>query len=299
MDGFLNLIKPTGLTSHDVVRRVRRIAGKGVKVGHAGTLDPAASGVLPMALGYATRLIEYLADSRKGYVGLVRLGVRTTTDDAEGEQIEAATVPPLSDAQIEAALDPLRGLIAQVPPIYSALHHQGRRLYELARAGETVELKARPVMVYSLGWAWEGEGLLRIEVECGKGTYIRSIARDIGEALGCGAHLAGLQRTFVGPFHQEAAVTLEQLLAAPERLPALLLPPEFALDDWQALRLDEAQAARVRGGMTVQVAQDDPQITQIANPTRARAHGPDGALIALLRREGELWQPEKVFVGRQ
>jgi tRNA pseudouridine55 synthase len=145
-------------------------------------------------------------------------------------------------------------------------------------------------MIYSLSWAWAGPELLRIEVECGKGTYIRSLARDIGAALGCGAHLAGLERTFVGAFHRERAVTLEQLLAAPERLPALLLPPAFAVDDWPAVHLNEAEAARVRNGMPVHLA-------EALAGDRARAHEPDGSLLAVLRREGELWRPSKVFAG--
>jgi len=291
MNGFLNINKPAGLTSHDVVARVRRLVGKGVKVGHAGTLDPAATGVLPLALGQATRLIEYLvADTRKGYVGLVRLGVRTATDDAEGELVAAAPVPTLEDAQIEAAVARLRGNILQVPPIYSALHHDGKRLYELARAGQTVELAPRPVIIYSLSWERTSADTLRITVECGKGTYIRSLARDIGATLGCGAHLAALERTFVGAFRIEAAATLDALLAEPARLPTLLLPPELAVAEWPAAQLDETDAQRVRNGMALQL----PELVG----ERARAHGPDGALLALLRREGEQWRPEKVFAGR-
>lgn len=296
MHGFLNINKPAGLPSHDVVARVRRLAGKGVKVGHAGTLDPAATGVLPVALGHGTRLIEYLADAHKGYRGLVRLGVTTATDDAEGEVIATAPVPPLSDEQIEAAIAPLRGTIMQVPPRYSALHHEGRRLYELARAGQEVELAPRPVTIHSLTWAWAGPDTLRIEVECGKGTYIRSLARDIGAALGCGAHLATLERTFVGPFRLSEAVALDDLLAQPERLPSLLLPPETAVIGWRALTLSDADARRVRNGLPVRLANGDAGGSQDeAEPLRARAHGPDGALLALMRRDGELWRPEKVF----
>jgi tRNA pseudouridine55 synthase len=287
MHGFLNINKPAGLTSHDVVARVRRLAGKGVKVGHAGTLDPAATGVLPLALGQATRLIEHLADARKGYSGLVRLGVTTTTEDAEGEVTARAQLPPLSDEQVEVAVAALRGEIMQVPPIYSALHHEGKRLYELARAGQEVELAPRPVSIHSLSWAWAAPDTLRIEVECGKGTYIRSLARDIGAALGCGAHLASLERTFVGPFALADAAALDELLAEPRRLPGLLLPPETAVIGWPVLTLHADDARRVRNGLPV----------SLAGPSgaRARAHGPDGALLALMRRDGELWRPEKVF----
>lgn len=294
MNGFLNIAKPAGLTSHDVVARVRRLAGRGVKVGHAGTLDPAATGVLPVALGAATRLIEHLADARKGYVGRVRLGATTTTDDAEGEVLETRPVPPFDEATIEAALAPLRGAIMQVPPMYSALHHEGRRLYDLARAGQTLELAPRPVVVHRLDWARDGADLL-LTVECGKGTYIRSLARDLGVALGCGAHLAALERTFVGPFHLAGAVTLDALLADPGLLPAALLPPETAVADWYAFHLDAAQARRVANGMPVSLPTLAGMSEADAPGLRARAHAPDGSLIALLRREGEAWRPEKVF----
>lgn len=287
MDGFLNLDKPAGLTSHDVVARVRRVAGRGVKVGHAGTLDPGATGVLPVALGQATRLIEYLTDTRKGYRGLVRLGTTTSTDDAEGEVLERRAVPPLADAQIEAAVAPLRGPIMQVPPMYSALHHQGRRLYDLARAGQTVTLDPRPVEVYRLDWAWSGEQELELVVECGKGTYIRALARDLGAALGCGAHLAALTRTRVGPFTLERAIGLEPLIADRAMLPGALLPPETAVANFPVAHLDAATARRVTNGLPVSLPELEGE--------EARAHGPEGQLIAMLRREGPRWHPVKVF----
>lgn len=287
MHGFLTIDKPAGPTSHDVVARVRRVAGRGMKVGHAGTLDPAATGVLPVALGYATRLIEYLADARKGYIGTVRLGVTTTTDDAEGDVLETRPVPSLDDATIEAAVAPLRGAILQVPPIYSALHHAGRRLYDLARAGQAPTLPARPVMIEHLVWSRADPEHLQLEVVCGKGTYIRSLARDIGAALGCGGHLASLRRTFVGPFRLTEALALEHLPADPAALARHLAPPEVALAGWPAVRLDAAAAGRVAHGLAL-------RLPDLAGE-RARAHGPDGALLAVLRREGDTWHPEKVF----
>jgi len=289
MHGFVNIDKPAGITAHDVVARIRRLAGRGVRVGHAGTLDPAATGVLPIALGYATRLIEYLAATHKGYVGLVRLGISTATDDATGAVIATSPPPAFDDQTIEAAIAPLRGSILQVPPIYSALHYQGRRLYELARAGQAPELAPRPVTVYRLDWEWAGRDTLRISVECGKGTYIRSLARDIGVALGCGAHLADLRRTFVGPFTLATACTLDSLAAEPARLVTALLPPELAVADWPVANLDAETARRVAHGMPVNL----PELSG----ERARAHGPDGALLALLRHEAESWRPEKVFHG--
>jgi tRNA pseudouridine55 synthase len=288
MHGFLNIDKPAGMTSHDVVARVRRLVARGVKVGHAGTLDPAATGVLPVALGHATRLIEYLGDARKGYSGLVRLGVTTDTDDAEGAVTASAPVPPLSPEQIEAAVAPLRGAIMQVPPMYSALHHNGQRLYDLARAGKTVELEARPVQIDELCWELAGHDALAITVVCGKGTYIRCLARDIGAALGCGAHLAALRRTFVGPFNGVDAVALAALQADPAGLPSLLMPPEAALASWPVARLDPERERRVRNGMSVEIAD--------ATGEYVRALDADGALLAVLRHEGGAWRPEKVFL---
>ncbi|WP_322511049.1 tRNA pseudouridine(55) synthase TruB [Chloroflexus sp.] len=286
--GFVVIDKPAGLTSHDVVARVRRLVGRLVKVGHAGTLDPAATGVLPVALGSATRLIDQLVDARKGYVGVVRLGVQTTTDDAEGEPLATCAVPSLTIAEIEAVLDRFRGDILQQPPAFSALHVDGQRAYALARAGNEVTLAPRPVRVERLELlAWTPPDVT-IAVECGKGVYIRALARDIGTALGCGAHLAALQRTFVGPFRLEQAVPLAALTDRAV-LAQHLLPPETALLDWPILLLDEADARRVLHGMAIFAGQ----------PTadRARAHDPAGRLIALLRRDGERWQPVKVFSG--
>jgi tRNA pseudouridine55 synthase len=286
MNGFLNINKPTGLTSHDVVARVRRLAGKGVKVGHAGTLDPAADGVLPLALGSATRLIEYLTDARKGYRGVVQLGVRTDSDDAEGAVIAERPVPPLDAATIAAAVAPLRGTISQIPPAYSAIHVGGKRAYDLARSGEHVELAPRTVTIERLDVVATTATTLTIDVECSKGTYIRALARDIGAHLGCGAHLAALTRTFVGAFTLDNATALADLQAHPELLAARLLPPETAITAWPAIFLDGAAAQRVRNGLPLTLP-DQPG-------ERLRAHAAEGALVALLEREGDQWRPMKV-----
>jgi tRNA pseudouridine55 synthase len=287
MNGFLNINKPTGLTSHDVVARVRRLAGKGVKVGHAGTLDPAADGVLPLALGSATRLIEYLTDARKGYRGVVQLGVQTDSDDAEGAVIAERPVPPLDAATIEAAVAPLRGVIQQIPPAYSAIHVGGKRAYDLARSGEHVELAPRTVTIERLDVVAMTNTTLTIDVECSKGTYIRALARDIGENLGCGAHLAALTRTFVGAFTLENATALADLQAHPELLAARLLAPETAISDWPAVSLDAVATQRIRNGMPLTLP-DQPG-------ERVRAHTADGALVGLLARAGEQWRPVKVL----
>lgn len=283
MHGFLNIDKPAGMTSHDVVARVRRLMRQ-KRVGHAGTLDPAATGVLVVALGQATRLIEYVQDeTRKGYLATVRLGVTTATDDAEGEIVETQAVPALDRATVEQALAAFRGAIQQVPPIYSALHHEGQRLYELARAGVTVDIPARTVLVYHLRLIDIKLPDLLLDIECGKGTYIRSIARDLGAALGCGAHLAALRRTAVGTFGIADSATLEALEA---NAAVPLLPPVTAVQDWPMIVVEGEQAASLRNGRAIAL--------DLAGE-RARAHLAGGALLALLAREGELWKPAKVF----
>jgi tRNA pseudouridine55 synthase len=307
MHGFLNIDKPAGMTSHDVVAHIRR-AARQKRVGHAGTLDPAATGVLVVALGNATRLIEYVQDSTsKRYLATVQLGTTTTTDDAEGEVLTTSAVPALDRAAIEQALEPFCGEIMQVPPMYSALHHQGRRLHELAREGIVVELAARPVVIERLELIDWIAPLLTLDVMCSKGTYIRSLARDLGEALGCGAHLQALRRTAVGTFLIEDAVPLDTvtgwqgdevtkaldtitLTPAPPHLVTLsarLLPPELAVADWPAVALGSVAAQRVRNGLAIELPD--------TNADRVRAHGPEGALLALLVRAGDVWKPQKVF----
>jgi tRNA pseudouridine55 synthase len=308
MHGFLNIDKPAGMTSHDVVAHIRRAAQQ-KRVGHAGTLDPAATGVLVVALGNATRLIEYVQDSTsKRYLATVHLGATTTTDDAEGEVLATAAVPPLDRAAIERALEPFRGEIMQAPPMYSALHHQGRRLYELAREGIVVERAARPVTIERLELLDWSSPLLTLDIMCSKGTYIRSLARDLGESLGCGAHLQALRRTAVGAFLIEDAVPLDRVAGwrgegarvgqidsnavtpsppHPLTLSQVLLPPEIAVADWPAVTLGAEAVRQVRNGLAIELTG--------ADADRVRAHGPEGALLALLVRAGDLWRPAKVF----
>ncbi len=308
MHGFLNIDKPAGMTSHDVVAHIRRAAQQ-KRVGHAGTLDPAATGVLVVALGNATRLIEYVQDSTsKRYLATVYLGATTTTDDAEGEVLATAAVPPLGRAAIEQTLEPFRGEILQVPPMYSALHHQGRRLHELARAGIVVERAARPVTIERLELLDWSSPLLTLDIMCSKGTYIRSLARDLGESLGCGAHLQALRRTAVGAFLIEDAVPLDTVTGwqgegvrvgqidsnavtpsppHPLTLSQALLPPEIAVADWPVVVLSAEAVRQVRNGLAIELTGTDAD--------RARAHGPEGDLLALLVRAGERWKPTKVF----
>jgi tRNA pseudouridine55 synthase len=287
MHGFLNIDKPAGITSHDVVARVRR-AARQKRVGHAGTLDPAATGVLVVALGGATRLIEYVQEATsKRYLASICLGVTTTTDDTQGEILTSAPVPTLDPVTIEQALDQFRGQIMQVPPMYAALHHQGRRLHELARAGIVVERAARAVTIEQLDVLDWSPPVLVVDVMCSKGTYIRSLARDLGQVLGCGGHLKALKRTAVGTFLIEQATPLSQLEAERVDIMSILLPPELAVTDWPAVQLTVEMASQVRNGQSIAIEGLDAE--------RARAQNPDGSLLALLTRVGTIWQPEKVF----
>jgi tRNA pseudouridine55 synthase len=215
MDGIFNIDKATGMTSHDVVARVRRLIGQR-RVGHAGTLDPLASGVLPVLVGQATRLAEYLSESGKAYRASVRFGVVTTTYDAEGEVVRVApeAALALTRERIETVLPQFLGEQEQVPPVYSAIKRDGQPLYALARAGREVTPEPRRVRIDALHIVAWAPPDLALDVECGKGTYIRSLAYDLGERLGPGAHLAALVRTRSGPFRLAQSVTLERLAAA-------------------------------------------------------------------------------------
>ncbi len=247
-DGILLLDKPVGITSNAALSRAKRIIGI-KKAGHAGTLDPMASGLLVLCFGQATKVAAFLLDADKTYEAEVRLGVTTDSEDAEGKVLDRKSVPVFEEAQIEAVLERFRGPIEQVPPMHSALKHKGKRLYELARKGESVERPPRSVVIHSLELTGREEEILCLRVSCSKGTYIRSLARDIGEALGCGAHLTGLRRTASAPFDIADAVGLPALESlAPEQARALLVPPDRALEHLPALELDDQQAHRICHG---------------------------------------------------
>ncbi|HEX8524147.1 MAG TPA: tRNA pseudouridine(55) synthase TruB [Tepidisphaeraceae bacterium] len=211
--GVLNVDKPAGLTSARVVSKVKRLLPKGVKIGHAGTLDPFATGVLLLLVGKATRHCEQLMGQPKAYDATIKFGATTATDDLEAEEVPWPGAQPVTLEAIEQALERFVGAIQQRPPVFSALKVGGRRGYDLARQGDAVELAARTVQVYEIEvmeFTWP---LLRLRIACGRGTYIRSIARDLGEALNVGGHLTALRRTRIGQFHVEQSVTLEKLLA--------------------------------------------------------------------------------------
>jgi len=213
LEGVINLDKPAGESSARLVARVKRLLPRGVKIGHAGTLDPFATGVLLLLVGKATKSCELLMGQRKGYEATVRLGARTATDDPEApEEVVEVETPP-DEAAVREAAGRLVGAIAQRPPAFSAMKVGGQRAYKLARQGEIVEMKERVVHVYELevvSYAWP---VARVRVECGRGTYVRAIARDLGEGLGVGGYLTELRRTFVGAFHVRESLTIERLTA--------------------------------------------------------------------------------------
>ncbi|MBI2877640.1 MAG: tRNA pseudouridine(55) synthase TruB [Candidatus Tectomicrobia bacterium] len=220
MDGILNLHKPVGMTSHDVVKRVRRILTM-KRIGHAGTLDPGASGVLLVCVGRGTKLVEQLMNLSKVYRGTMRLGVKTDTQDAWGQVIWESPGFQVTPEQLQATFLEFTGPIQQIPPMFSALKHQGRRLYDLARQGIQVERQPREVQVRALRLLEISGPLVNFEVECSRGTYVRTLCSDMGDRLGCGAHLSRLERTRVGPFTLEASLTLEALeglKATPQQL---------------------------------------------------------------------------------
>ncbi|HET7676237.1 MAG TPA: tRNA pseudouridine(55) synthase TruB [Candidatus Limnocylindrales bacterium] len=299
LDGVLVVDKPAGPTSHDVVGLVRRLSGVH-RVGHGGTLDPFASGVLPVFLGHATRVVEYHMADEKAYRAVVAFGASSTTDDLEGELTPGEGGLPSRDV-VEAALESFRGPIEQVPPAHSAVKVGGRKAYELARHGETVELKARSVRILALGlvdWSDDPERpTATLEVRCTAGTYIRALARDLGAALGCGAYLVALTRTASGPFRIEDAHSLERLRAAlaDGRVQELLLPPDVGLDAMPRLMLDEGSLAIIARGQPLRLR--GVEMPQPGPDGRYRLADEGGRLAAIARLDGGRLQPEKVFVA--
>lgn len=292
LNGFLNIDKPLGLTSHDVVAQIRRKSRKTTgtkKVGHAGTLDPAATGVLIVCMGKATRLSEYAMRSAKQYRATVRLGIVTDTYDADGEVIRERDTNHITRADVERVLPRFTGEISQVPPMYSAIKQGGKKLYELARQGETVERAARDVSIHQLEIIeWDAPTFV-LDVRCSSGTYIRSLAFDIGEALGVGGSLAGLIRTRSGGFTLEEAVSLDDLMRDETDLSDYLLTPRVAFDDWHVVPVDDEAIQAIIQGRTIPI--DDETA-----PAEAIAIEPDGHLLAILERRGSRWKPHKVFI---
>ncbi len=299
LDGILVVDKPQGPTSHDVVALVRRLAATR-RVGHGGTLDPFATGVLPIFLGHGTRVVEYHATDTKGYRATVCFGAASTTDDLEGDLTPAESPAPSREA-VEAALDGFRGPIAQRPPAFSAVKVSGRRAYAIARAGGPVDLPERQVTIHGLTLlGWDGSDADRpvaiVDVRCSAGTYIRAIARDLGQRLGNAAYLGALARTASGPFVLEDAVSLEAIRAAaaesPSGLAPLLLPIDAGLDAYPEITLTPDETEAIARGQFVSPAGG------IASPgERYRLRTPDGALAAIASRAGGRLAPDKVFIA--
>jgi tRNA pseudouridine55 synthase len=268
LHGVLLLDKPLGLTSNDALQRARRLL-RAEKAGHTGTLDPLATGLLPLCFGAATKFAQVSLEADKRYLATLRLGLTTTTGDAEGDVLRERPVTSGREA-IEAACHALTGEIRQVPPMHSALKHQGRALYEYARAGVEIERAERPVTIHAIdivGWNAAGRDELTLDVRCSKGTYIRTLAEDLGEALGCGAHLSGLRRTGSGGLNLTHAITLEALEAmTEEQRSAQLLPPDQLLAGWPTVRLDAGEAARFLTGLRRRVAEPDREHVRVLGP---------------------------------
>lgn len=254
--GVLLLDKPIGMTSNAALQKVKRLF-RARKAGHTGSLDPLASGLLPICMGEATKISSFLLNADKRYRTEVTLGVKTTTADAEGEVLETRPVGELTSDAVEQVLDRFRGQIEQVPPMHSAIKVQGEPLYKLAHQGIEVERQPRAVTIYQLDLlALEADRLV-LDIRCSKGTYVRTLAEDIGEALGCGGHVSALRRTEVGHFSLDSAVTMERLEAdregGPEALDVHLLPTESVVDNWPDVRLSDDAAYYLRMGQAVLV----------------------------------------------
>lgn len=280
--GILLLDKPQGLSSNQALQKARRLflADKG---GHTGSLDPLATGLLPICFGEATKIAGLLLGARKAYAAECVLGATTTTDDAEGDVVERRPVPPLDDDAIRAAMAALSGRITQVPPVYSALKQGGEPLYRRARRGEDVAAPARVVEVHRFELRGRDGDRLRLEVECGSGTYVRSLVRDLGERLGCGAHVTALRRLWVEPFLQPAMFTLELLEALAAggvgALDACLLPIERGLASLPRLDVSDAEAVLLGQGRR-------PMRKQASAMPLACAIDPDDRLVALVEVDG-------------
>jgi tRNA pseudouridine55 synthase len=305
VDGILVVDKPVGPTSHDIVALVRRLAGTR-KIGHGGTLDPFASGVLPLYLGLATRVVEFHLAARKAYRATIVFGAASTTDDLEGELSPAAGPPPARDA-VAAALAGFLGTHEQRPPAFSARKVGGRRAYALARRGETPELKPRAVTFETLELvAWDdadpAHPMAVVDVACSAGTYVRALARDLGEAVGSGAHLGALRRTGSGPFDLADARPLDEIRAAAAegRLAAFLLPVGSGLDDLPAVELVPGELRAVaHGGWTGRAERLGAAAAMAGEGSAVRLLAPDGTLAAIARvASGGRLLPDKVLLDR-
>lgn len=311
VNGIVVVDKPAGMTSHDVVAVARRLF-QTKRIGHTGTLDPDATGVMVLCLGMATRLAEYLSAARKHYIAEVTFGIETDTQDASGKVLTETDASHLTEEAVRALLPRFQGRIQQVPPMMSALHHEGQRLYELARAGVVVERAAREVEIESLAltsWTPAAHPIARLEITCSTGTYIRTLAADLGAAAGAGALMRTLRRTWVGEsearaftLQQAASIDVLRAHAEAHTLADVVLPPAAALADWPQVRLTPEETTRIRQGRALDTADLDAA-------RRTNWPAPDlemecrsvalldetGELIAVARPDESRLQPVKVF----
>ncbi|TAK01498.1 MAG: tRNA pseudouridine(55) synthase TruB [Chloroflexota bacterium] len=301
LDGVLVLAKPPGPTSHDVVALARRLTGTR-RIGHGGTLDPFASGVLPLFLGGATRLVEYHLGDRKGYRATICFGATSATDDLDGE-LTPVDGPPLSSVAVESALAGFRGEIRQRPPAFSAIQVGGRRAYAMARAGEAPELAERSVVIHALELtAWNADDPARpiaiVDVECSAGTYVRALARDLGAALGSGAYLGALIRTSSGPFRLEDAVPLDGLRAASAEgaaaIAGLLLPVDAGLEAMPSVRLQPGEITDAAMGRFVRPAAG---LAGLPSDAPIRLLDGDGRIVGIGALDGRRLAPAKMLPG--
>ncbi len=291
VDGILNVNKPLGKTSFDIVALVRSLSGER-QVGHGGTLDPQATGVLPVCLGQGTRVAEYFMVARKTYLSEIELGKETDTYDSEGKVVRVSDTSGVNKAQVLEALAKLQGEIEQTPPMYSAIKHEGKALYKLAREGKQVDLKPRKVRIYRIDVSKWQPPVVTVEVECGRGTYIRSIAHDLGVSLGCGGYVKSLARVKLGPLDVCDALTVEQLGMVFEKggWRELLYPLDIALTDLSAGVFDASNERAIVRGRALDLGATS------SEGSMCRAYACDGRFVGLLSYQGpEGWHPTKVF----
>jgi tRNA pseudouridine55 synthase len=291
VDGVLLLDKPVGLSSNDALIRAKRVLNA-KKAGHTGTLDPFATGLLPLCFGEATKFSQDLLEADKTYEATVHLGIMTNTGDTEGEAIETLPVD-VTEVQIEAALARFRGPILQIPPMYSALKRDGKAYYEYARAGITLEREARPVTIHALEFMSYEAPMLKIRVTCSKGTYVRVLGEDIGAALGCGAHLNALRRTQVGPLSIDGMITMEALQAHAAPL-TLLAPVDALLSSFPALELTPELAVRFLQGQRLALGKEAAVVVP-AELGRVRVYSESKLLGTAQLQEYAILAPERLI----
>lgn len=300
VNGFLNLYKPVGITSMEALRQIKRITGQRKKVGHAGTMDPLARGVLPVCFGQATRLMEYVVNGTKLYRMEMRLGATTETFDSEGEITEVRDPVYVTREMLEAAFSPFIGSIEQKPPMFSAVKVDGQRLYKLARQGVEVEREARPVDIFDIRLVKFELPLVTLDVECGRGVYMRSLAHDLGSALGCGGYVTDLERRYCAGFSSAEALTPEALegivddSGGVEAWLAQIHPLDQVLGSFRAITVTESEEAQLKNGQSVTAGRlgFEPGYLE-----QFRVYTEDGRFLAMTRfdRQGNRWQPVKVF----